>query len=144
MTVPEPRPPAEATETATPAESEITEAWDGIHEWVTGQRPGWDSAKVKAAMREAQSRGAPYRDVAILLWRLAWDAQAGTSHALGELAGLNRTGARTTGTMAAELSAALKAGDYERARELQRAAVIPAVPVQGTAPAETDHQEAGR
>ena len=123
----------------------IAEAWGKLHAWACDQRRDWDAAETLCAMRLAASRGASYRTVAEMLWRLAWDLTARTREVLGELSYLNRVNV-PGGGYSPEALAALRAGDYERARRLEgTASVIPPVPVQGgAAGTETDHQEAGR
>jgi hypothetical protein len=124
-------------------ESVITPAWGRLHAWACGQRPGWDWAAVKAAMREAEARGAAYRGVADILWRLAWDGAARSREVLAELSYLNRTGKPKDPGPGPESLAALKAGDYATARRLDgTASVIPAQRP-GTQPdtAEDDNQE---
>jgi hypothetical protein len=125
MTVPEPRREADPETPEIPPA--ITPAWGGLHAWACSQRRDWDAAKVKAAMRDAHARNAAYKDAAVILWRLAWDLGAGTRQVLGELSWLNRTGGRAEApAVAPEVLAALKAGDYELARQLGgTASVVP-------------------
>ena len=106
------------SETGNTPQPGVSEAWGPLHGWACAQRPDWDHHSVKAAMREASTRRALYRDVAVILWRLAWDPEAGTGMVLGELSALNRTGGIRKGTPPAGLVAALKAGNYEAAREI--------------------------
>ena len=140
-------PAPETPDTEPPA---IAEAWGPLHSWACSQRRDWDPYAVKGAMREAASRSAGYRDVAVILWRLSWDLSARTREVLGELSNLNRFNVPRA-DRSPEAVAALKAGDYAKARQLEGTAsvipalpLMPAVPVQGTAPETETGTEGGR
>lgn len=70
----------------------ITPAWGAMWAWACGQRLDWDGPAVKAAMRDADQRGVPYRLMWETLARLAWDLDAGTRAVLAEIGDFARPG----------------------------------------------------